>query len=524
MGQAAAKGRRGAPFSPLNSPKYQKKLTFRDPPAGSGPLLNDFSFTFVAAPVAPLERTLPMEVVRLILSHLTEITDLYSVLSVCKLWQAQVKEGTVFLDAFDWRERLGDSQLLALLKRTPTIRSIRLSGCQLLSDASISAMATACPYLEQIILNRCLQFTTASLDALSQLPYLEVLSLGSCSQLADGDLAAALREGSFPALKTMILASTKAGPATAQALLRQWALGTRPCLLLLDLSSCAGMTGTRLLLRPEGERSSAPPSIDSALHPLEIRLSCTGVRAGALADLALSPAIGHLRHLVLALCPSVDDEALAALARGFRLATLDLSHCTTIGDRGLRDLSGPGSTLASTLIELNLASCPNLTEAGVAALCVGCPGLEALSLASNSGIGDAVLAAVAAGLPRIRTLDLSRTSVALTADEPDSATPSALFQLASERLYALNLSHCPVPDGSLLVRQLLPPGMVLQMHETEVTRPAWSLSLGRLDVRGVPLGAAAGELFRLMALHGPRLATILTDAMCHCGGENALFV
>jgi hypothetical protein len=97
-----------------------------------------------------------------------------------------------------------------------------------------------------------------------------------------------------------------------------------------------------------------------------------------------------LRYLNLRGCPRVTDRSVAALAGCRRLRSLDLGKCA-VSDAGLAALGRglPG------LRKLSVRGCPGVGEAGLLALAASCPGLQHLGAGELAGVSPAGLKGLA---------------------------------------------------------------------------------------------------------------------------------
>ena len=203
---------------------------------------------------------------------------------------------------------LGDAGLLALTMRgCPTLRVMDLSGCKLVTDAAVAAVAARCSRITDLSLVGCKQLTDVALESIAAgLPGLTALALTNCTKLTDSGTG-------------VLLAGC-------------------PLLVLLRLRGC--------------NKLGDPTAVSVATfckHMQHLDISATH-GGGNLTDLGLKavarcPLIVTLR---LDGCKRISDAAIGDLAVGCRrLAAVSMVDCDNLTITGLK---------------LLCAQCPELTS------------------------------------------------------------------------------------------------------------------------------------------------------------------
>ncbi|KAL4421148.1 hypothetical protein ABPG77_000783 [Micractinium sp. CCAP 211/92] len=175
------------------------------------------------------------------------------------------------------------------------------------------------------------------------------------------------------------------------------------------------------------------------------RLDCTGgsLTEGAVAALATLPL--SLTSLSLRECCSLSDARLAALLAGLPgLKEADLSLCAQLGDGALAQLGR-----CTQLAKIDLTGCERFSELGLRQL-ASAP-IRTLLVSACCQLTDGCLEAIAAGMPRLACLGLFEAG--------EEVTDAGLAHLASLRgsLTALDMgystwSHTPAGLQQLLAR------------------------------------------------------------------------
>ena len=355
---------------------------------------------------------------------------------------------------------LTDGAIEHLCVACPQLRTLDVSGCDLLTNHAIACLA-GCTALRSLNLAGLDLLT--ELSPLRALSRLESLNVADCDNLDDGAVALALLHP-FQLQSLSIAGLDGLGSASGRALVSQRSL-TR-----LSAAGCVGITSsewTALELPHLTDLSIAGCAVDtsalvhlcscsSALMSLNLRscnqltaaglhavasclpaltdLNVTKLAAGALTDGALGALVSgcpRLQRLHVAASDRVGFTAMSAVARLSKLRDLSIAGCASVSDECLLAL---GSGACAALESCDFSGCVRCRDSGVRALTAGCPQLQSLSLMGLYGLSDVGVRHVARQCPSLTSLCLMGCS-ALT----DEAL-AWLSRLPALRL--LNLGGC----------------------------------------------------------------------------------
>ena len=228
------------------------------------------------------------------------------------------------------------------------------------------------------------------------MPNLESLSLTGCYNFTDTVLMNALSQ-EFPNLTELDLSFCKYVTDTSIAKVAEYLRNLKK----LNLRGCANLTNTGLMYIAWGLKK---------LNELDLR-SCWHISDHGIAHLAgLNKDNGHfsipLEYLGLHDCQKLSDEALRYVSVGLTtLKSLNLSF-SCFSDSGLKYLAKMPS-----LQELDLGSCDNITEIGIAYLAEGGSRISSLDVSFCDKIGDQALVHISQGLFNLKYLSLSACQV-----------------------------------------------------------------------------------------------------------------
>eukprot|EP00873_Tetraselmis_striata_P007890 jgi/Tetstr1/428154/TSEL_018205.t1 len=373
---------------------------------------------------------------------------------------------------------LTDDGLSALAAaRSARLTALDLSGCDRLTGHGVSRLA-ALPSLERLSLAWCAN--VADLRGLRDAggwPNLKSVDLSGCVKLSDASLAAAIA-GPGQRLQSLRLSGcerlTDNGLADLVAVLTGKVV---PRSMSVDSLACPRKTCRTtssddydpIVYSDDDDSSdddcfddnglsttstsSSSPSLTS-LHLCSCKL-ITDAGLRSLAPLACS-----LQHLNAGNLRRLTHVGVAALASLSRLDTLSLSRCEKLGDDAADELLAMAPSLTSLdfsscelltdaaavtlaelphLVILNLGRCQRLTDIGLVMLSQA-PSLRTLAVSGCRAVSDRGVASLA-GLISLRSLDLSYC---------DRVTDSGIAKLAPlQQLTELNLSRCRLTDVGL---------------------------------------------------------------------------
>jgi len=301
--------------------------------------------------------------------------------------------------------------LLSNAAAAAALRCLDLSGAALLRDDTVALIAGRCAGLASLSLADTPALTDAGLATLSTLSALSSLDLTRAGVAAaqqsgtrrqrdgagvgDAAVAAALA-GSAATLRRLGLGGL---PLTAAALR---AVGACSGLRALDVSGCSRL----------GDHALLQLASISCPRLAELRLSgCSEATPAALPSRGAGAA-----PIIKAVLPSgfMATESGAGPPPGVALRA------------ALERLAG------GSLTSLTVEGARGLTDADVAGLVAGAPGLRTLKLLGAEGLGDGAAVALAAGAPALRKLALTRSALTASGLEALGGCP---------RLNSLNISR-----------------------------------------------------------------------------------
>eukprot|EP00727_Mastigamoeba_balamuthi_P012240 m51a1_g7639 hypothetical protein (696) ;mRNA; f:359263-361350 len=479
-----------------------------------------------------------------------------------------------------------DGALEGLARAAACLREVDLTRCALVSDAAVEALVLArSATLERVVLFSCPRVGERCVRALAACARLRALSLSRCPAAAvtDASLGAVLSAG--PALEELKLARCRALTARSLALVGEGRM--RTTLRVLDISSCPGATAEclchvlgalgalQLLYAPDcqGFTDSAVRAISqgrvsetldgiylSGLRGLsgealsELMASCRSLRVanfsrcclvtdGAFAAMRasslyklnlagcslLTPAAlravvdcvaRSLRILEAARCVDmVTDDTLALLAgRCECLELLDIAGCHRVTGEGLRALADDSPAFCRRLSSLTLAGLAQPTNEDLCHLLSRCPHLEFLNLTGcNVRLGSVEL--ILCSAPRLSRLDVSACPAIASApacqEEPVGLRAGGCQWPRVESVFASGNPECPTRIVDLVcrmanLRSVILAGMQLLDDECVRRMCASCRDLEHIDVSDCALvtDASLAALAELLPL---RLATLIAE-------------
>ena len=274
----------------------------------------------------------------------------------------------------------------------PSLESVDLTRCQLVSDAGVLSLVARCPRLTSVTLFGCSRVTDASAAALAALS-LEVLSFARCPCVTDKSLVPILSGGSSSSssrnketLRSLCLSRCRRLGAESLA-----CLVALESLTTLDLTSVAGFSEAGLV-----ELFARLP----ALRVVYLS-DCACVTDRVINSLALtSLSANTLERIYLSGQVQLTDDSVGnLLTRCLSLRVLNMSKCALVSHRAF------AGDVTPTLSSLNLSGCVRLTEETLAVI-AALPSLVNLEMANCSGMVRG-LSSVADACRSLELLDLS---------------------------------------------------------------------------------------------------------------------
>jgi F-box/leucine-rich repeat protein 14 len=294
-------------------------------------------------------------------------------------------------------------------------------------------------------------------ELVNGLPNLESLNLSGCYNLSDFALESAFSK-EVPSLKVLNLSLCK---DVTDSSLRRITINCRN-VEVLDLAGCSKITNHSLFYI----------SMLKKVKKLNLR-SCRQISdygIGDLCNISVQENTRSLEDLCLQDCQKLSDESLRHISAGLpNLDKINLSFCVSITDTGLKSLSK-----LTTLRDLNLRSCDNISDIGVGFLGENGLNLHSLDVSFCANITDSGMKHIASGISSLRSLSLTTCSIGddglkrlskalsdlevLNIGQCVAITDEGLLSLAehSNRLRSLDLYGCPKVTSSALalVRKL----------------------------------------------------------------------
>lgn len=236
-------------------------------------------------------------------------------------------------------------------------------------------------------------------DVIIGISNLETLNLSGCYSITDANLCHAFNQD-LPNLKVLNLSLCKQITDTS---LNRIAYHLKN-LEILELGGCTNLTNASL---------SAIAYELKKLQRLNLR-SCWQINDQGISLLAGLNNVNtttdtklSLKHLGLQDCQRLTDEALKFLSQGLpTIETINLSFCVSVTDTGLKYLAR-----MRNLKELDLRSCDNISDIGMAYLTEGGCTVTSLDVSFCDKIGDQALNHLSQGLFHMRSLSLNHCQI-----------------------------------------------------------------------------------------------------------------
>ena len=362
--------------------------------------------------------------------------------------------------------RLTGDALLPLQNLTH-LEVLDLTGCKLLRCDSLAPIQLL-SRLHSCIIDKCEGLRDEALHHLSSLSNLQRLSLGGCTGMRGVSGLAALNL--LPKLEYLNMSGI---PELSDDQLSY--LSEMPALQELNLDRCPLINCSGLVhLQFISTLATLSLMECSALHDISLeyisgsltslkRLTldyCRNITDGGVASLAKVP----LLQLSLRGCDAIRGIGFSTYSSS-PLQVLNLEECTSINAAGLRAIAGQlvylkklslkrcgvsdrGADALAAIVQLEclkVSSSAELTSEGICAIAAGCLSLKHLDISSCPNVGNAGVAA-AARLPCLRSLSLC--GCGKITDE------GVMTLICATQLVDLNLAHTMVETIGPLVESL----------------------------------------------------------------------
>ncbi|KAK4191343.1 SCF E3 ubiquitin ligase complex F-box protein grrA [Podospora australis] len=271
--------------------------------------------------------------------------------------------------------KLTDSGLIPLISNNNHLLALDISNDDQITEASINAIAQHCNRLQGLNVTACTKISNESMINLAKsCKYLKRLKLNDCSQLND-DAILAFAEYCPNILEIDLLQCRLIGNEPVTQLVKRG-----QALRELRLANCE--------LIDDGAFLSLPSRTYEHLRILDLT-SCV-----RLTDRAVEKIIDvapRLRNLVFAKCRNLTDAAVYAISRlGKNLHFLHLGHCGHITDDAVKRLV----SVCNRIRYIDLGCCTKLTDDSVTRLAL-LPKLKRIGLVKCANITDASVIALA---------------------------------------------------------------------------------------------------------------------------------
>ncbi|XP_048829167.1 F-box/LRR-repeat protein 2 isoform X1 [Brienomyrus brachyistius] len=373
-------------------------------------------------------------------------------------------------------KELTDQALITLCKYQPALKTLDLSSCTELTNATAQAVASGLKDLQHLHLARVWRVTDKGLSELMMLQYLQTLDLSECIHVSGVDLLKGLQSPSAAA--SLVALSFRDCCYVRDISIFSLAQLLGPYIRKLDLTSCQCLTDlsvqaiatylpSLLVLRLGGCKEITDWGLLGMVDPatefgpdkdLEVKGPSFTRTFGNMGFFRPPPmpfvakprlvteddlktfreqegvsllALRGLQELDLSGCSKLTDTSITQVLRFPDLQRLSLSMLSDITDQSLLSVGWH----CRSLISLNLSYCPLLTDQGIVGAAPFLRRLWSLQLAGCSQITDKSLAAITQHCQSLRTLDISVCK---------GVTMTAVEQLQSHLPFLDSVNHCLV--------------------------------------------------------------------------------
>lgn len=283
--------------------------------------------------------------------------------------------------SFAFCVKLEDSGLAEMVKtRRFALQTIKLNGCNMISDAGIELLVNNMPSLTELHLAQIYRISNVCIaEAFAKLPDLQVLDIRSCKGLT-WDVFTSLPFDS--ALKQLFVKLDPAGRTTDDA----QAVAVRRASKRAGMKSICSLVAPTLQVLDIAESNMPEEPLQELSHVLSHRITKLDLAScGALTDdimATITPRIPHVTYLNLNGCFQLSSRTTCNIAR----------HCTS-------------------LRELYLGKVGENREPHILELIQALPRLSKLDLSGNIYLTDIVLADISSKLPSLDYLNVSATKI-----------------------------------------------------------------------------------------------------------------
>lgn len=304
--------------------------------------------------------------------------------------------------------KIGDAAVHSI-SRYQALTNVDLSGCALVTDDGIAALARGCRRVRCLSVNGCTLLTDKALQAIaSGMPLLEDISFANLRLVGNDGVHALSTNLSY-------LISLNASGCS-----RVTDVG------LHSLSSSESASRVRHLnlhmLRSITKLSMESLNSLSCLESLNIG-GCCAISYEGFMVLCASRFRSRLRELNISKCPAVDDDTVKLVAMCLTsLVELDLSMCSRVTDRSLKSIAAESSSIRRLL----LMRCRGISSAGLNAIARSEMQLRFLDVSGCPGVSLNAIQRMQSSCPALRI-------VCSTSDACPDVSPSRIYRIALER-------------------------------------------------------------------------------------------
>lgn len=272
-----------------------------------------------------------------------------------------------------------------------TLRSINLSFCKEISNATIRALSAGCPNITNVTLVNCSGITDASMTILKdQFVELSEVDIENCKRVTDAGVSELTK---CKSLKSLRLAYNCNLTESAFTILGTTSHGMR----LIDLDGCSKINDNGVALICKG-------------CPLLESISISYCRQLTTSSLEAIAKCKHLTSIKLRNNDAIGDSGVIALAEGcHQIKILHIQDCGSITDRSLIAIGKNLRELVDVSFgPVNTYGATHITDSGVRALMYGCPKLQTIVIDGCEGLTDEILGPLGLACPELINLDISK--------------------------------------------------------------------------------------------------------------------
>eukprot|EP01038_Epipyxis_sp_PR26KG_P016696 gene16696-22837_t len=299
----------------------------------------------------------------------------------------------------------------------PTITSLDLANCHLITDIGCWSIAKHCVSIQKINFSGCVNITNVGIRSLSlKCNEINTLNLSDCIELDDVSLTV-IASGSW---KISHLNFTNCYKITDNGISKLSKLGKS--LLTLNVKGCIN-------IGEFGDRGIK--DLGSSCYNLQELIFTHAKRIEDPGLIILSNGCVNLLHLEISGCVNITKKSFKILCNSLpKLSILSINTSEKLYDKDMEYFYN--CSFSSSLISLELISFKNLSDVGISIICKSLYSLNNLNLTNTLKMTDMSSHVIANLCNKLRTLDLTKC-YGLT-DQSIHAIASKLSALTALRL------------------------------------------------------------------------------------------